>query len=130
MRQSFGEHVHTLHSTVIGNFPPESRRGTYSFSGRAVYASFTSLVLSRREFVIEFLPDAFILRWVKTEEEERKKLSWKEYSDALAEVEEKMIKEEEAQQEEDDAQLNEAGESEEEDDPPMNESGGRTRLLS
>ncbi|KAF3550376.1 hypothetical protein DY000_02010494 [Brassica cretica] len=90
MRQSFGEHVHTLYPTVIGNFSPESRRGTYSFSGRAVYASFTNLVLSRREFVIEFLPDAFILRWVKKEEEERKELARKEYSDALAEVEEKV----------------------------------------
>ncbi|WZZ47629.1 hypothetical protein YC2023_043888 [Brassica napus] len=90
MSQSFGEHVHTLYPIVIGNFSPESRRGTYSFSGRTVYASFTNLVLSRREFVIEFLSDAFILRWVKKEEEERKDLARKEYSDALAEVEKKV----------------------------------------
>ncbi|KAF3550372.1 hypothetical protein DY000_02010493 [Brassica cretica] len=122
---------------LIGNFSPESRRGTYSFSGRTVYASFTSLVSTGREFVTEFLLDAFILRWVK-EEDGRNKLAKTQYSDAVTEVEDEVksskidfrcfeawkaaeIIKGEVQQEEDNAQPNEPGESEEEDDPPLKE---------
>ncbi|KAF3550373.1 hypothetical protein DY000_02010490 [Brassica cretica] len=98
------------------------------------YASFTSSVSTGREFVIEFLSDAFILRWVREENGRTKLAMWHSIvmqsqkltrsSDYLSFLEcfetweiTEMIKEEEAQHEEDDAQLNEAGEAEEEDDP-------------
>ncbi|WZZ47631.1 hypothetical protein YC2023_043890 [Brassica napus] len=63
--------------------------------------------VKNKEFVIEFFPDVFILRWVKNEEDGRK--AWEEAE---------MIN-----GEEDDALLNERGESDEEDDSPLNKPG-------
>lgn len=50
---------------VIGNFSPDSSRGTDSFSDKTVYANFTSSVSTGRKYLIEFLADALVLRWVK-----------------------------------------------------------------
>ncbi|CAN6827764.1 unnamed protein product [Brassica oleracea] len=114
MRQIFGEHVHIMHPKLLGTSRLRVEGEKILFQNELSMLVSLARFKWKKKFVIEFLLDVFILRLIE-EEEGRKKLARTHYSDAVAKVDEEIIKEEEAAKNKNQEVNDVQGELEEED---------------